>query len=40
MGFDDETGDNGDTKLSIEEIKNQVKFMSAFDVALSTRFGR
>ena len=40
MGFDDETGENGDTKLSIDEVKSQVKFMSAFDVALSVRFGR
>lgn len=39
MGYDDETGENGDTKLSLEEIKEQVTFMSAFDVALNTRFG-
>lgn len=39
MGYDDETGENGDTKLSLEEIKEQVSFMSAFDVALKSRFG-
>lgn len=40
MGFDDETGENGDTKLSIEEIKESVTFMTAHDVAMSVRFGR
>ncbi len=39
MGYDDETGENGDTKLSLEEVKEQVTFMSAFDVALKERFG-
>lgn len=39
MGFDDETGENGDTKLSLEEVKEQITFMSAFDVALKARFG-
>jgi len=39
MGYDDETGENGDTKLSVQEVKEQVSFMSAFDVALKARFG-
>jgi hypothetical protein len=39
MGFDDETGENGSTNLTIEEIKDMVTFMSAHEVAMSVRFG-
>jgi hypothetical protein len=39
MGFDFETGENGDTDLTIEEVKNSVTFMSAHEVAMSVRFG-
>lgn len=39
MGFDEETGENGDTNLTIEEVKERVTFMSAHEVAMSVRFG-
>ena len=39
MGFDNETGENGSTNLTIDEVKNNVTFMSAHDVAMSVRFG-
>ena len=38
MGFDNETGENGSTNLTIEEVKDMVTFMSAHEVAMSVRF--
>jgi hypothetical protein len=38
MGYDDETGDSVDTTLSVEEVTSRVKFHTAFEVALKTRF--
>ncbi len=40
MGFDDETGENGDTDLTIAEVVSMVSFMTAYDVAMESRFGR
>ena len=40
MGYDDETGDSVDTTLSVEEVTSRVKFHTAFEVALKTRFSR
>ena len=39
MGFDDETGESVDTTLTIDEVKSNVKFMTATEVALSVRMG-
>ena len=39
MGFDEETGENGSTNLTIEEVKERITFMSAHEVALGVRFG-
>jgi len=39
MGFDDETGENGDTNLSVAEVVGMVTFMSAYEVAMEARFG-
>jgi hypothetical protein len=38
MGYDDETGESVDTTLSVEEVTSRVKFHTAFEVALKSRF--
>jgi len=35
MGFDDETGESIDTTLSIDEVKEKVKFMTLSEVRMS-----
>lgn len=40
MGFDDNTGENVDTTLTVEEVKNNIKFMTHYDVALGSYFKR
>lgn len=40
MGYDDNTGENVDTTLTVEEVKNNIKFMTHYDVALGSYFKR
>ena len=38
MGYDDETGESVDTTLSVEEVTSRVKYHTAFEMALKSRF--
>lgn len=40
VGLDYETGDSGDTTLSLEWVKERVKFLDMFEVSMMSRFGR